>query len=437
MEIRGNDGDGADRSNQELKQSTSQDGNLAMKILRSLIVPLAMIGLTGGSEAQSPPDGKMKIGLLLDMGGPYADIGGSGSVVAARMAVEDFGGKVLGQDIEVIFADHQNKPDIAAEKARDFFDNQAVDVISDVAASAPSLAVVEIGKSKNKPVLLAASTGGTSKLTNENCSPISVHWSYSTQTISRVLADAMVKQGAGESWFFITADYAFGHSIEQEMASRIKGAGGTVVGSVRHPMNAGDMSSYVLQAQASGAKVIALANSGTDTINTIKTASEFGIATSGKQSLVPMLLFLSDIHSLGLQETQSMLLPEAFYWNMSDDTRAWSNRFFARTKRMPTSAQAAEYSAVGHYLKAVAAAGTKDTAAVMAKMRELPVNDIFAKGGRVRIDGAMAHPMYLVQVKSPENSKGPWDYLAVKAEVPADRAFQPLSESLCPLVVAK
>jgi branched-chain amino acid transport system substrate-binding protein len=403
---------------------------ITLALLASTML-FADIGTMIAQEAIS--NGKVKIGLLLDMTGPYADTGGAGSVLAAQMAAEDFGGTVLGKPIEVIAADHQNKPDIASAKAREWFDTQEVDAITDVAASGTALAVVNVGKSRNKPVLIAAAAGGSSRLVNEDCSPISIHWTYNTQTLANVTADAVTKAG-GDSWYFITADYTFGHSLEADTAERVKEGGGKVLGSVRHPLNASDFSSYVLQAQASGAKVIGLANAGTDTINTIKAANEFGLATSGKQSVVALLMYISEVHAFGLPVAQGMQLTIGFYWDRNDKTRAFAQRFFERHKRMPTSAQAGEYSAVTHYLKAVQAAGTDETAAVMAKMRELPVNDIFAENGKVREDGAMVHSMYLAKVKTPAESKAPWDYLSITAEVPAEKAFQPLSESRCPLV---
>jgi len=384
------------------------------------------------AHSEDVSDGVVRIGLLLDMSGPYSDIGGAGSVLAARMAVEDFGGTVLGKPVEIIFADHQNKPDIASTKAREWFDTQKVDAITDVASSATAIAVVNVGRDKNKPVLIAAAAGGTSRLTNEDCGPISAHWTYNTQTLANVTARAVTKAG-GDSWFFITADYTFGHSLEQDTAAVVKAAGGQVLGSVRHPLNASDFSSFIMQAQASKAKVIALANAGADTIGAIKAANDFGLTQSGK-SLVGLLMYISDVHALGLRLTQGMLITEGFYWDLNNETRAWSKRFFERHKRMPTSAQAGEYSAVMHYLKAVKAAGTNETAAVMAKMRELPVNDIFAHGGRVRPDGSMVHSMFLTQVKKPSESHYPWDYLTIKAVVPPEQAFQPLAESRCPLV---
>ena len=407
--------------------------NMQPSRLRTALAALGM-GLALGVPAQAAgiSDDVVRIGLLLDMAGPYSDIGGAGSVLAARMAVEDFGGSVLGKPVEVVYADHQNKPDIASTKAREWFDTQKVDAITDVASSATSIAVVNVGKAKHRPVLIAAAAGGSSRLTNEDCSPISVHWTYNTQTLANVTARAVTKAG-GDAWFFITADYTFGHSLEKDTADLVKAAGGQVLGAVRHPLNASDFSSFVMQAQASKAKVIGLANAGGDTISAIKAANDFGLAQSGK-SLAGLLMYISDVHALGLRLTQGMMMTEGFYWDLNDETRAWSKRFFERHKRMPTSAQAGEYSAVTHYLKAVQAAGTDETGAVMAKMRELPVNDIFARGGAIRPDGAMVHPMYLAQVKKPSESRYPWDYLTIKAVVPPDQAFQPLSDSRCPLV---
>ncbi|HZV20506.1 MAG TPA: ABC transporter substrate-binding protein [Hyphomicrobiales bacterium] len=371
-----------------------------------------------------------KIGYILDMSGPYADITGSGSVEAARMAVEDFGGSVLGRPIEVVFADHQNKADIASNTAREWYDTRGVEAILDVAASATALAANEIAKARNK--IIVFNGPAAIRLTNEACGRYSVHYAYDTYALSRGTALAMVKKGY-DSWFFITADYAFGHDLEKDASDVVTSNGGKVLGSVRAPLNTADFSSYILQAQASKAKVIGLANAGADTINSIKQSADFGIAKSG-QHLAGLLVFISDVNSLGLQIAQGMLLTEAFYWDLNDDTRAWSKRFFARTQRMPTMAQAGVYSATMHYLKAVAAAGTPDAEPVMKLMKETPINDIFAKGGKIREDGRMVHDMYLFEVKSPAESKGPWDDYKLVATIPANEAFQPLSQSRCPLV---
>ena len=376
-------------------------------------------------------DGVVKIGLILDMSSLYADITGEGSVTAARMAIEDFGGKVLGKPIELIYADHQNKADIAANKAREWFDKDKVDALMDVAASATALAVVEVAKQKNR---IAVFNGpGSTRLTNESCSPVTVHYTYDTFALANGTGKAVVKQG-GDTWFFLTADYAFGRSLEKDTSDVVKADGGKVLGSARHPINASDMSSFVLQAQGSGAKIIGLANAGGDFISAIKTAAEFGVAKGGKQKLAGLLVYINDIHSLGLQLTQGLLLTEAFYWDLNDDSRKWSRRFFERMKKMPNMSQAGVYSSTMHYLKAVKAAGTDETGAVMKKMRELPINDFFARNGRIREDGRMVHDMYLFEVKTPQESKSPWDYYKLRATIPAGQAFQPLAQSSCPLV---
>jgi branched-chain amino acid transport system substrate-binding protein len=390
--------------------------------------------IASGALAQPPDrisDGVVKIGLILDMSSLYADITGEGSVTAARMAIEDFGGTVLGKPIELVYADHQNKPDIAAGKAREWFDRDHVDAIMDVAASATALAVADVAKAKNRIVVFNGP--GSVRLTNEACTPVTVHYTYDTFALANGTGRAVVK-GGGDTWFFLTADYAFGQALEKDTSDVVKAEGGRVLGSVRHPLNASDFSSFLLQAQASGAKVIGLANAGGDFINAMKGASEFGITQSGKQSLAGLLVYINDIHSLGLKTTQGLLLTEAFYWDLNDETRAWSRRFFERLKKMPNMSQAGVYSSTMHYLRAVKAAGTDDTAAVMRKMKEMPINDFFAKNGHIREDGRMVHDMYLFEVKKPAESKTPWDYYKVKATIPAEQAFQPLAKSACPLV---
>jgi branched-chain amino acid transport system substrate-binding protein len=376
-------------------------------------------------------DGVVKIGLILDMSSLYADITGEGSVSAARMAIEDFGGKVLGKPIELVYADHQNKADIAASKAREWFDQDKVDAILDVAASATALAVVEVAKQKNR---IAVFNGpGSVRITNEACSPVTVHYTYDTYALANGTGRAVVK-GGGDTWFFITADYAFGQALEKDTSDVVKELGGRVLGSARAPLNAADFSSFMVQAQNSGAKVIGLANAGGDFINAMKAAAEFGITQSGKQSLAGLLVYINDVHALGLKTTQGLLLTEAFYWDMNDETRAWSRRFFERMKKMPNMSQAGVYSSTLHYLKAVKAAGTDETSAVMKKMKEMPINDFFAKNGRIREDGRMVHDMYLFEVKKPSESKTPWDYYKLRATIPAEQAFQPLAKSTCPLV---
>jgi branched-chain amino acid transport system substrate-binding protein len=375
-------------------------------------------------------DDVVKIGLILDMSSIYADITGKGSADAGQMAIDDFGGKVLGKPVELVYADHQNKADIAASKAREWFDNEKVDAILDVAASATALAALEVAKSKNK--IIVFNGPAAIRLTNEACSPLSVHWVYDTYSLAHGTGYAMVKQGY-DTWFFITADYAFGQDLERDTSAVVTANGGKVLGGVRAPINTPDFSSFLLQAQSSKAKVIALANAGADTTNAIKQASEFGIVKGG-QKLAGMLVFITDVNALGLEKAQGMLLTTAFYWDMNDETRKWSARFLAKEGRMPTMVQAGVYSTVTHYLKAVQAAGTDESEAVMKKMRELPVNDFFVKNGKIREDGRMMHDMYLVEVKSPAESKGAWDYYKIKGTIPADEAFQPLSASRCPLV---
>lgn len=375
-------------------------------------------------------DGVVKFGLLLDMSSIYADITGVGSETAARMAVEDFGGTVLGKPIEIVVADHQNKADIASSKAREWFDAGNVDAILDVAASATALAAMDVAKQKNKIIVMSGP--GASSITGEACGPTSVHWVYNTYALAHTVGQAVVKQG-GDSWFFLTADYAFGHQLEQDTADVVTASGGKVLGDAKAPINTADFSSYLLQAQTSKAKVIGLANAGADTINAIKQASEFGIVRGG-QRLAGLLVYINDVHSLGLQTTQGMVLSSAFYWNMNDETRKWSKRFYDRLKKMPNMSQAGVYSSVTHYLKAVQAAGTDATEPVMKAMREMPVNDFFVKNGHIRPDGLMQHDMYLFEVKTPAESKEPWDYYKLLATVPGDQAFLPLAQSRCPLV---
>ena len=376
-------------------------------------------------------DGIVKIGVIPDMTGLYSDITGAGSVEAVKMAIEDFGGKINGKPIELVFADHQNKADIASSKAREWFDNEKTDAIMDVAASATALAVVKVAKEKNKIAMFSGP--GALRITNEDCSPVTVHYAYDTFALANVTGKALVKKG-GDTWYFLTADYAFGKNLEQDASDVVKANGGKVLGSVKHPLSASDFSSYLFSAQASGAKVIGLANAGGDTINAIKAAKEFAITKSGKQQIAGLLMFISDIHSLGLETAQGLLLTESFYWDLNNETRAWSRRYFERVKKMPGMAQAGVYSSTLHYLNAVKAAGTDDTATVMAKMKSTPINDMFVKNGRIREDGRMIRDMYLFQVKSPSESKYAWDYYKLVATVPGDQAFMPLSKSVCPLV---
>ncbi|MGE0769387.1 MAG: ABC transporter substrate-binding protein [Hyphomicrobiaceae bacterium] len=373
----------------------------------------------------------VKIGLLTDMSGPYSDLSGSGAETAVRMAIEDFGGKVLDKPIELVVADHQNKADIGAGIARKWYDAENVDMIIDLTNSAVALATVSLAKSSNK---IAIAVGpATTRLTNDSCTPNSVHYAFDSFAWAHVTGNALIRNG-GNSWFFLTVDYAAGYAMEKDTSDVVRKAGGKVLGSVRVPTGASDFSSYLMTAKASGANVIGLANSGADTINSVKQAGEFGITRDGKVRLAALGMYIADVHSLGLKAAQGLVYTEAFYWDHTDETRKWSKRFFEKTNRMPTQTQAGDYSATLHYLKAVQAAGTDAAGEVMQKMRETPINDMFAKDGKIRIDGRMVHDMYLVQVKRPDDSKYPWDYLEVIETVPGDQAFQPLSLSTCPLV---
>ena len=400
-----------------------------MKRIVSGVLASVLVLAANAAMAQSKPP--LKLGGILDMSGLYADITGAGSETAAKMAAEDFGGEVLGRKIEIIAADHLNKADLSANIARDMFDNQGVEMVFDVAASATALAALEIAKARGK--IMMFNGPGSIRLTNEACGPYSVHYVFDTFAQANVTGLATVKQGL-DSWFFLTADYAFGQDLEKDTTNVVLKSGGKVVGSVRHPINTSDFSSYLLQAQSSKAKVVGLANAGGDTINAIKQAAEFGLTKSGGQKLSPLLAFVTDVDSVGLETAQGLLLAEAFYWDLNDDTRAFSKRFMERVKRVPTSAQAGVYSSVRHYLKAVKAAGTTDAAAVIKVMKETPINDFFASNGRIREDGRMVHDMYLFEVKKPSESKGRWDDYKLLATIPGNEAFQSLEQSRCPLV---
>jgi branched-chain amino acid transport system substrate-binding protein len=392
----------------------------------------AAIGLSFaalGANAQVS-DGLVKIGVLTDMSGTYSDLTGAGAVYATEMAVADFIAKEKPNfKIEIVSADHQNKADIAANKARQWFESEKVDTATELVTTSVALAVMEVGKQKNKVLIVngAAST----PITNEKCNDVTVHYTYDTYALANGTAKAVTKQG-GKTWFFVTADYAFGHALEKDSTKVVNDNGGKVLGSVRHPFPGQDFSSFLLKAQSSGAQVIGLANAGSDTTNSIKQAAEFGI--SKKQSLAGLLMFITDVHSLGLKTTQGMYLTDSFYWDLNDETRAWSKRYFDKMKKMPTGIQAGQYSSIYHYLSAVKAVNTDDTAKVMAQMKKTKINDFFAKNGVIRADGRMVHDMYLAQVKKPEESKKPWDYYNIKAVIPAAEAFQPLSESRCPLI---
>ncbi len=398
-------------------------------LLSGLLASTIILAATSGTMAQNKP---LKLGAILDMSGLYADITGVGSETAAKMAAEDFGGEVLGRKVEIVAADHLNKADLSANIARDMLDNQGVEAIIDVAASATALAASEIARARNKIIIFNGP--GSIRLSNEACGPYTVHYVFDTYAQANVTGLATVKNGL-DTWFFLSADYAFGQDLERDTTAVVTKAGGKVLGSVKHPLNTADFSSFLLQAQSSKAKVVGLANAGGDTITAIKQAAEFGLTKSGGQKLSPLLAFISDIDSVGLDTAQGLILAEAFYWDLNDETRAFTKRFQERTKgRVPTSAQAGVYSSVLHYLKAVKAAGTTDSAAVMKLMKETPINDMFAKNGKIREDGRMVHDFYLFEVKKPSESKGRWDYYKLLATVPADQAFQPLEASRCPLV---
>ena len=396
--------------------------------LLATLVAAALASSLGLAQAQKLSGDAVKIGVLTDMSGVYADYGGAGALAAARLAVQDFGGKIFGKPIEVVNADHQNKPDIAKNITQQWFDRDGVDMTVENLNSSVALAVQALGKEKNR---ITISTGAaTSRLTNEDCAPATgIHYLMDTVALSNVVGKAIVKDG-GDTWFFLTADYAFGHSLEKDTGDVVKAAGGKVLGSVRHPLSTGDFSSFLLQAQSSGAKVIGLANAGGDTVNSIKAAAEFGI--TGKQNLAALLMLITDVHAIGLPTAQGLYLTEGWYWDLNPESRAWAEKYSkVMNGRKPNSNHAAVYSATMHYLKAVQAAGTDDTAAVVAKMREMPINDMFAKGGKLREDGRMVHDMYLFQVKKPSESKGPWDYYNLKGVIKGEDAFQSLAASRC------
>jgi branched-chain amino acid transport system substrate-binding protein len=374
-------------------------------------------------------DDVVKIGVLNDQSGLYADLGGPGSVTAARMAAEDAGGSVLGKPIEIVFADHQNKADVGVAVARRWFEDENVDMAIGFDNSAVALAVEQLAASHDK-IAIAGAVGSTA-FTGKNCTPNEASWVYDSYALTTSLARSIVAEGR-DTWFFITVDYAFGHSMEADATAAVQAAGGKVLGSVRHPLNTSDFSSYLLQAQASGAKVVALANGGGDMVNAVKQANEFGLTK--KQSMVALLIFISDVHSMSLQAAQGLKFATAFYWDRDDESRAWSKRFFDKQGRMPTQAQAGVYSAIRHYIASVAAAGTDEAKAVMAKMRELPVNDFYVKNGHVRRDGRLVHDMYFAQVKNASESTAPWDYYKILGVIPGDQAFRPLAEGGCPLV---
>jgi branched-chain amino acid transport system substrate-binding protein len=402
-----------------------------MPSITMLLFCTLLLAFSATAEAQPVDQRPIKIGVLSDMSGPYADQAGAGSVEAARMAIEDAGGKIGGRNIELLSADHQHKTDVALSIVRRWFDVEGVDVVTDMPNSGVALAVQQLTKERNKIALFA--TAATTELTGKQCSPNGIQWVYDAYSNAAGLAKALIKQGK-KSWYFITVDYALGQSLEAEASKAIQQAGGTIAGAVRHPLNTADFSSYLIHASDTPAQVIALANAGADTINSLKQAKEFGLMNKPDRTLVTPLVYISDIHSLGLDLAGGLTFVEGFYWDFDDQTRAWSKRFFDRRGAMPTMTHAGVYSEVRHYLEAVKAAGTTDTQAVLAKMRATPVNDFFSHGGQIRADGRMVHDMLLVQVKRPDEQKYPWDYYKILTVIPASEAFRPLSESQCPLV---
>jgi branched-chain amino acid transport system substrate-binding protein len=406
-----------------------EETSMKRKLLSVAIAAALAFGVPITQAQQGKLSGDVvKIGVLTDMSGLYADYGGPGAVAAARLAVQDFGGRIFGRNIEVVNADHQNKPDIAKNITQQWFDRDGVDMTVENLNSAVALTVQALGKEKNKITIVTGAA--TSRLTNEDCAPnTGIHYLMDTVALSNVVGKAIVKDG-GDSWFFLTADYAFGHSLEKDTGEVVRANGGKVNGAVRHPLATGDFSSFLLQAQSSGAKVVGLANAGGDTVNSIKAAAEFGLTK--KQNLAALLMLVTDVHALGLNTAQGLYLTEGWYWDLNPETRAWADKFSkVMNGRKPNSNHAAVYSSTLHYLKAVQAAGTDDTAAVMARMRATPINDMFAKGGTLRPDGRMVHDMYLFQVKTPAESKGAWDYFKLKGTVSGAEAFRPLAQSTC------
>ncbi|OZI58240.1 ABC transporter substrate-binding protein [Bordetella genomosp. 4] len=394
------------------------------------VLALAGLGLAGlPAQAQGISGDVIRIGFITDMSGVYSDIDGPAGVEAIRMAIADAGGAINGKKIELVTADHQNKADIASSRAREWFDQQGLDVLIGGTNSATNLAMAAVAAEKKRPFISIGA--GASDLTNAQCTPYTVHYAYDTVALARGTGSAVVKNG-GTSWFFLTADYAFGHALERDTSAVVKAAGGEIKGAVRAPLATADFSSFLLQAQASGAQILGLANAGGDTINSIKAANEFGVTQTMK--MAGLLIFINDIHSLGLQATQNMYLTDSWYWDQSDEARAWSKKFEEKVKRKPSSLQAADYSSVAFYLKGVKATGTDDGDALMKWMKSNKVNDFYAKDGYVREDGRMVHEMYLMQVKTPAESKGPWDYYKVVAKLPGDEVYTKPSESTCKLI---
>ena len=403
-----------------MKQNRKQGGVAAACIAASLAT---------GAPAQAQISGDVvRIGFIADISGLYSDIDGQGGAEAIKMAIVDFGGVVNGKKIELLVADHQNKADVAASKAREWIDQQGVDMLIGGTNSGATLAMNKVAVEKKKPIIVVSA--GSARFTNEDCSPYTVHYSYDTIALSKVVGSTIVKQG-GDSWYFLSADYAFGASLEKDASDVVKAHGGKVLGSVKHPLNTADFGSFLLQAQSSKAKILGLANSGGDTINAIKAANEFGVTKTMK--LAGLLMFITDTHSLGLNVTQGMYLADAWYWDRTAESRAWAKRYFDKMKKEPSSTQAADYSATMTYLNAVKAVGSDDADKVMARMKATKINDMFATNGVIRPDGRMVHDMFLMQVKTPAESKYPWDYYRLAATVPGDQAFGTKAESKCAL----
>ncbi|VWD57276.1 branched-chain amino acid ABC transporter periplasmic branched-chain amino acid-binding protein [Burkholderia lata] len=397
---------------------------MKMKTLAHACLALATAAFTAGAAQAADT---VKIGFVTDMSGLYADIDGQGGLEAIRMAVADFGGKVLGKPIEVVYADHQNKADIAASKAREWMDRGGLDLLVGGTNSATALSMNQVAAEKKKVYINIGA--GADTLTNEQCTPYTIHYAYDTMALAKGTGSAVVKQG-GKTWFFLTADYAFGKALEKNTSDVVKANGGQVLGTVRHPLSASDFSSFLLQAQSSKAQILGLANAGGDTINSIKAAKEFGITKTMK--LAALLMFINDVHSLGLETTQGLVLTDSWYWNRDAASRQWAQRYFGKMKKMPSSLQAADYSSVTTYLKAVQAAGTTDSDKVMAELKKIKINDFYAKG-YIRTDGSMIHDMYLMEVKKPAESKEPWDYYKVLATIPGEQAFTTKQETRCAL----
>ena len=396
-----------------------------------ILVAFLVVALAAGPAAAQISDGVIKIGVLNDQSSLYADLAGQGSVVAARMAVEDYGADKKGLKVEIVSADHQNKPDVGSQIARQWFDADKVDVIVDVPNSGVALAINQIAKDKGKAMLVSGAA--TADLSGKACSPNTIHWTYDTWALANGTGNAIVKTG-GDTWFFLTSDYAFGHALERDTEAVVLKAGGKVVGKVRHPLNTQDFSSFLLQAQASKAKIIGLANAGGDTTNAIKQGAEFGIVRGG-QNFAGLLVFITDVHALGLPTAQGLIMTETFYWDTNDKTRAFAKRFAERDRGIhPTMIHAGVYSAVTHYLKAVEALKGDDGTKVIAKMKEMPTDDALFGKGTVRADGRKIHPAYLFEVKKPTESKGAWDYYKLRATIPAEQAFRPIDQGDCPLV---